>query len=199
MKTFTKILTLSLVLFAMVSCDAIKSAYQLKNCEYSYNSISGIKVAGIDFSSTSSVLQVANIAKIASLIATNFKEMPLEMTVNVNVKNPGEIAAAISNVEYAVNIDNLDVATGDLQKSFRVEPGKTAVLPLGVKADLAHLLNKDNRSQVIAIVKNFAGMTDQASTIKLSLRPVLLKQGGSSIKMPAVPVTFKYNGKKTSK
>lgn len=180
----------------MVSCDAIKSAYQLKNCEYTYNSISGVKVAGIDFSSTSSILQVSNIAKIASLVAGNFSSMPLEMTVNVNVKNPGEVAAGITNVKYDVAIDDIDVASGDLQKSFRVEPGKTATLPVNVKTDLANLLNADNRSKVIGIVKNFAGMTDQASTVKLKLRPTILQGKSSSLTLPAIPVSFKYNGKK---
>lgn len=196
MKTLTKVLALSLIVFTMVSCEAIKSAIQLKNCEYTYHSISGIKVAGIDCSSTSSMLQLSNITKIATLIAGNFKELPLEMIINVNVKNPGQVAAAISNVDYSVNIDNLNVASGDLQKSFRVEPGKTAVLPVGIKTDLANLLNKENRSQVIAIAKNFAGISDQASTVKLSLRPTLFEKGETKVKMPAIPISFKYNGKK---
>ena len=185
-----------LIALTMVSCEAIKSAFQLKNCQYSYNSITGIKVAGIDCSSTSSMLQLSNLTKIASLIAGNFSSLPLEMTVNVNVKNPGEVAAGISNVKYDVAIDNLDVASGDLQKSFRVEPGKTAVLPVGIKTDLANLLNADNRAQV-NIVKNFAGINDQASTVKLKLRPTIAGgNSGSGFTLPAIPVTFSYNGKK---
>lgn len=186
-----------LIVLTMISCEAIKSAFQLKNCQYSYNSISGIKVAGIDCSSTSSILQLSNLTKIANLIAGNFSSLPLEMTVNVNVKNPGEVAAGISNVRYDVAIDNLDVASGDLQKSFRVEPGKTAVLPVGIKTDLANLLNADNRAQVINIVKNFAGINDQASTVKLKLRPTIASgNSGNGITLPAIPITFSYNGKK---
>jgi len=196
-KVFASLVAAMLVAVTMVSCDAIKSAFQLKNCEYSYKSISGVKVAGIDFSSSNSILQISNLTKIANLIAGNFSSLPLEMTVNVNVKNPGEVAAGISNVKYDVAIDNIDVASGDLQKAFRVEPGKTAVLPVNVKTDLANLLNADNRSQVVNIVKNFAGINDQESTVKLKLRPTIL-QGNSStgVTLPAIPVTFKYNGKK---
>lgn len=190
------LVSVALITVTMISCDAIKSAFQLKNCQYSYNSISGVKVAGIDCSSTSSILQLSNISKIAALIAGNFKEMPLEMIVNVNVKNPGEIAAGITNVKYDVAIDNIDVASGDLQKSFRVEPGKTAVLPVGIKTDLANLLNADNRSQVVKIVKNFAGISDEASTVKLKLKPTILQGKSGSLTLPAVPVTFSYNGKK---
>ncbi len=186
-----------LIALTMVSCEAIKSAFQLKNCQYSYNSITGIKVAGIDCSSTSSMLQLSNLTKIANLIAGNFSSLPLEMTVNVNVKNPGEVAAGISNVKYDVAIDELNIASGDLQKAFRVEPGKIAVLPVGIKTDLANLLNADNRAQVVNIVKNFAGINDKASTVKLKLRPTISRgNSGSGITLPAIPVTFSYNGKK---
>lgn len=195
-KVFVRLAAVVLIAVTMVSCEAIKSLVQLKNCEYSYNSISGIKVAGIDFSSTSTIMQMSNLTKIASLIAGNFSELPLEMTVNVNVKNPGEVAAAISNVKYDVAIDNIDVASGDLQKAFRVEPGKTSVLPVGIKTDLANLLNADNRSQVVKIVKNFTGISDDASTVKVKLRPTILQGKSNSLTLPAIPISFSYNGKK---
>lgn len=195
-KVFVRLAAVVLIAVTMVSCEAIKSLVQLKNCEYSYNSISGIKVAEIDFSSTSTIMQMSNLTKIASLIAGNFSELPLEMTVNVNVKNPGEVAAAISNVKYDVAIDNIDVASGDLQKAFRVEPGKTSVLPVGIKTDLANLLNADNRSQVVKIVKNFTGISDDASTVKVKLRPTILQGKSNSLTLPAIPISFSYNGKK---
>lgn len=183
---------------AFTSCDFIKSAYQLKNCEYTYHSIGDIKVAGLDFSSgVGGFLQMSNITKIANLIAGNFSELPLEMTVNVNVKNPGTVAAGINNVKYDLAIDNINVASGDLQKALRVEPGQTTIMPVNIKTDLSNLLNEQNRSQVIGIVKNFVGITDQESTIKLKLRPTILQgKSSSGVTLPAIPLTFKYNGKK---
>ena len=103
-----------LMVAAFTSCDFIKSAYQLKNCEYTYHSIGDIKVAGLDFSSgVGGFLQMSNITKIANLIAGNFSELPLEMTVNVNVKNPGTVAAGINNVKYDLAIDNINGARSD--------------------------------------------------------------------------------------
>jgi len=197
MKTI-KTLTLLLIVVTFTSCDYIKSAYQLKNCEYTYNSIGGIKVAGIDFSSgTSGIFQMSNLTKIANLIAGNFSDLPLQMTVNVNVKNPGTVAAGISNVKYDMAIDDIDVATGDIQQALRVEPGQTVVMPVNVNTNLANLLNETNRTQVVSIVKNFVGLTDQASTIKLRLRPTIAQgKSSSGITLPAIPVTFSYNGKK---
>lgn len=193
---FAWLLVAVFVTTTFASCELLQSAYQLKNCEYSYNSINGIKVAGIDFSNTSSMLQISNIAKIANLIAGNFSEMPLEMTVNVNVKNPGQVAAGITNVKYDLAIDNIDVASGDLQKAFKVDPGKTAVMPVNIKTDLANLLKADKRTQVVNIVKNFVGISDNASTVKMRLRPTINRGEGFAMTLPAVPISFSYNGKK---
>ena len=193
-----RIIIALVVLVAMTACSQLKSLYQLKNCEYSYNSISGIKVADIDCSSTSSVLQASNLLKIAKLIATNFKELPIELTVNINVKNPGTQTAAICYMDYDIAIDDIDVASGDIQKAFSVEGGKTAVLPLSIKTDLGNVIDSENRSKVVAIVKNFAGISGEASTIKLQLRPTVQLSKNVKTQLPSIPVSFTYSGKKKS-
>lgn len=190
------------ILFAIVAvavlsaCSAIRGAYEFTKCEYSYNSISGVKVAGIDFSNLASAMQPQNLAKITQIISGNFKDLPLEMTVNVNVKNPGQMAAAINDVEYQLAIDKIDIANGNLGKPFEVAAGKTNVLPVVIRTDLATLLNSENRCGVLQIVKNFTGISSDKSKISLKVRP-LLKGKNGTVKLPQIPLSFSYGGKKS--
>lgn len=188
------VITLAILL---TGCTALQNAYQMTKCQYSYNSVSGIKVAGIDFSNISAASLIMAIPKITNLIKGNFTELPLEMTVNVNVKNPDtQKTAALADMRYQLNIDGLDVASGSLGKKFEVGPQKTDVLPVVVKTDLCNVLMSDNRNTIVQIVKNFTGISGQESTIKLKVKPVLLTNKGTTVTLAEVPVSFKYGKKK---
>lgn len=192
---------LSIILVAAVlmltSCTAVKQLVQLKNCNYSYNSISDISVAGMDFSGegNSSILGIAsNVAKITQIISGNFSDLPLTMTVNVNVANPGTETAAIKHLKYGLTIDGLDVATGKITEPLSVAPGQTVVYAVPVSTNLGNLLNEENRATVLQIIKNFTGISSEQSTIKVKLTPSI-EAGNSALTLPSIPVTFKY-GKK---
>ncbi|MBQ0008146.1 MAG: hypothetical protein KBT40_05450 [bacterium] len=190
-------ITLVAVVIIMVGCSAFKNASQMLNCKYSYNSISGIKVAGIDFSNITAASLITAIPQITKIIQGNFSDLPFELTVNVNVMNPSTTkTAALSDMRYQMAIDNIDVASGNLGRKFSVEPGKTNVLPVVVKTNLGNLLNAQNRSQVVQIVKNFTGISGEESTIKMKVKPVLVTKSGTNLTMPEVPLSFKYSGKK---
>ena len=196
-KMRNRVLIIFLAAFMMVGCTAIKNAYQMTKCEYSYKSISGVKVAGIDFSNITATGLLTALPKITKLISGDFSDIPVELTVSLNVKNPdAEKTAAVADIEYAANIDGLDIATGNLGKSFTVEPGKTAELPVVVNVNLGNIVDANNRATVVQIVKNFTGLSSEQSTIKLSVRPKLLSNSNHTIYCPTVPLTFKYGGKK---
>ena len=193
----TRISIALVIALTLVGCTALQNAYQMTKCEYTYNSISNVKVMGIDFSTLSATALITAIPKITKVLKGDFTEMPIEMTVNLNVKNPDtKKNASVADLQYAINIDDIDIASGKLGKSFNVDPGKTSVLPVVVKTDLCNVLKSDNRDKIVGIVKNFTGISSDKSTIKLKVKPVLMSDKNKKVTLPEVPLTFKYNGKK---
>lgn len=183
------------VLFA--SCSALQNALQMTKCKYSYNSISGVKVAGIDFMNITPAALITAIPRITKIIQGDFSDLPLEMTVNVNVMNPSTTkSAALADMRYQMAIDNISIASGNIGRKFNVAPGQTSVLPVVVGTNLGNLVNSENRNQLVQIVKNFTGISGQESTIRLKVKPVLSTNRGTTVTMPEVPLSFKYGKKK---
>lgn len=181
----------------LAGCSAFQNAMQMTKCKYSYNSISGVKVAGIDFMNITPATLVMAIPKITKIIQGDFSDLPLEMTVNVNVMNPSTTKqAALADMRYQMAIDNINIASGNIGRKFNVAPGQTSVLPVVVGTNLGNLVNSENRSQLVQIVKNFTGISGQESTIRLKVKPVLSTNRGTNVTMPEVPLSFKYGKKK---
>lgn len=187
---------LVVITVSLAGCSFLSGIVNMTKCEYSYQSISNVKVGGIDFSNLSAMSLVQNMSTISKLLQGDFKDLPLEMTVNLNVKNPNESKAAIGGMIYTMNIDGLAVAEGNLQKSFTVEGGKTATLPLVVRTNLGNILDKQNRETVVGIVKNFTGISGNKSKIQMKLSPTITGRNNEQHKLMTVPVSFEYGGKK---
>lgn len=196
MKKIKSALVLAAMVVALTGCSFLSGIVNMTKCEYSYKSVSDVKVGGIDFSNLSAVSLMQNMSTISKLLQGDFKDLPLELTVNLNVKNPNEGKAAINGMIYTMNIDGLDVAEGNLRKSFSVDGGKTATLPLVVRTNLGNILDKQNRNTVVDIVKNFVGISGNKSKIKMKLSPTITSRNNEQRKLMTVPVSFEYGGKK---
>lgn len=196
MKKIKSALVLAAMVVALTGCSFLSGIVNMTKCEYSYKSVSDVKVGGIDFSNLSAVSLMQNMSTISKLLQGDFKDLPLELTVNLNVKNPNEGKAAINGMIYTMNIDGLDVAEGNLKKSFSVDGGKTATLPLVVRTNLGNILDKQNRNTVVDIVKNFVGISGNKSKIKMKLSPTITGRNNEQRKLMTVPVSFEYGGKK---
>lgn len=197
-----KIVALVLVAVMAVSCgttgssalSGLGSALNLVQCDYSYNSLSNLSLSGMNLSG-SNALSLSNIATITSILTGNANSIPMNFTVNLDVKNPNDSKASLSGLSYNLKIDGIQFTTGSLNQSFSVAGGSTQVLPLNVGFDLATLLSGGSRNSVVNIVKNFIGIGSEKSKVTLDLYPTI-NVSGISLKSPvAIPVSFSFGGK----
>ncbi len=102
-----KIVFLSLLIFSLPSCDVFKQiggAIQLSQCEYKYNSISDMQLAGINLGDGSTI-SLSNFASISSILTGgNLQTIPFSMTLKMDVKNPNQAVAFLNALEYAIEI-----------------------------------------------------------------------------------------------
>lgn len=191
-----------LILFAasmLTGCDVINKisgAYQLTQSEYRYNSIAKIQLAGINLNSAAD-LSVSHLASIATLLAggSALQTIPFSMTLNMDVTNPNSTAAFLDALDYAININELEFVTGQMDIPIRIEPGETKVVPIPISMDLKSLMNRYSQERVVNEMSAFLGITPNETTVTVKLWPKLTV-GNNTVKVPAaIPVVFNFGGK----
>ncbi|MBR1850040.1 MAG: hypothetical protein IJ789_01560 [Bacteroidales bacterium] len=176
-----KKLKIVLVLAACVmfnSCDVMQSVLNqfasvanLANCKFDLQSVSSVNVAGVNLKNiTNGNITAADVIKLASAIQT--KQIPLGMNVNIGVENPTQQTAALTAMDWILEVDKTQMANGVSNKSYTINPGKSNTIPLGVNADLYSLFSKDG----LDALKNFASsFTSEgiSSQVGLKIKPSL--------------------------
>lgn len=192
-----RILALLLIAVTFISCDSLQqglmSTYNMVNCDYSYKSISGLSVGGINLSNG---LSLTAVPKITSMLSGTSKSIPLDFTLNLNVKNPNESNALLHGLQYIISIDGIQFTTGSINQSLNIGAGQTQTLPLTIGVDLASLMKNESKDAVVDITKNFLGIGSKKSNVSLQLKPSF-KVGNTMVASPVyIPVSFSFGGNK---
>lgn len=183
-----------LIFWLLPGCSSLQSSYNMVNCKYSYNSISNLSIDGMNLSNG---LNVASVLKLTSLLSGGgMSSLPLDFTVNLNVENPSQSAAALHGMQYVISIDGVQFTTGTVNQALNISAGQTQRLPLTIGVDLISLMQSHSKDAVVNIVKNFIGIGSQKTEVKLQLKPSFLI-GNQPVMSPVyIPVTFSFGGKK---
>ncbi|WP_108821425.1 LEA type 2 family protein [Dysgonomonas sp. Marseille-P4361] len=192
-----RILTLLFVAATLVSCESLQqglmSTYNMVNCEYNYRSISGLSIGGVNMSNG---LSLAAIPKVTSILTGSAKSIPLDFTLNLDVKNPNQSNALLHGLQYIISIDGVQFTTGSLNQSLNIAAGQTQTLPLTIGVDLASLMKNESKDAVVDIAKNFLGIGSKKSQVSLQLKPSF-KVDNTMVASPIyIPVNFSFGGNK---
>jgi LEA14-like dessication related protein len=165
----------------------------MKNCEYAYKSTTNVTISNINVSNGISVLDAP---KILLLLNSQNQSIPLNFLLTLDVKNSNDSEAAFHGMAYKVNIDGINFTEGSVDEPFSVASGETKPLPLKIGTDIAQLIEKNSKDAVVNVVKNFIGLSNEKTNVRVDLRPKFLA-GGKTITSPTTfPVEFSFGGKK---
>lgn len=170
-----KIALLAIVAGTMMfsSCDIVEGLFtqvasiaNLANCEYSLKNVNNVTVAGVNVKDvTNGNICATDVIKLSTALIS--KNIPLAMDMNINVKNPTESNASLSNLDWALDIEQSQFATGTVNKKYNIAAKRTSTVPLNVGTDLYSLFSKNG----LESLKNFAGsFTSQGTSSKVGLR-----------------------------
>ncbi len=190
-----KLLTALFIIITLSSCDVLNQlsgAYQLSQCEYKYNTINDIQLAGISLGDGTS-LSLSNFATISSiLMGGNMQTIPFSMNLKLDVENPNQSTAFLNALDYSILINDMEFSTGNVSTPLRVEAGQTSVLPITVGVDLKNLMNTYSRDKVAKEMSGFLGLSSNKTKITIKLWPKVMV-GNTLIKVPsAIPVSFTF-------
>lgn len=192
-----RILAVLIITITLISCDSLQkglmSTYNMVNCEYTYKSISGLSISGINVSNG---LSLTAIPKITSILSGTATSIPMDFTLNLNVKNPNQSEALMNGLQYIISIDGIQFTTGSINQTLSIASGQTQTLPLSIGFDLATFMKGESKDAVIDIAKNFVGIGSKKSEVTLKLKPSF-KVGTSMVTSPVyIPVSFSFGGTK---
>lgn len=200
-----KKITLALVLAGSIllsSCDILtqvasqfSSVANLANCEFALKNVSNVSVAGVNVKNlTNGNLSATDIVKLVA--AYQSKQVPLNLDVNVNVKNPTKTQAAMTALDWILAIDGSDMANGVSNKNYTIKPSTTTTVPLPVSTDLGKLFSQKG----LDALKNFASsFTSEgiSSKVGLRVRPSL-SVGSTQVPFPNYITLEKKTGTTTN-
>jgi len=179
-----KILVFTTILLVLSACSALSELTAFKKCEFRLYSFQDPAVCGIDISDRTSWSDFSFMD--GQVIAANILRgvLPIDITVNVEVRNPGTTAAAVNSIEWLAYIDEMEVARGVVERRIEVPAsGGLAIVPVKIHADLIEYLEGDNPQAMMNFAMNLLGAGDQPSQITMKIKPSVLI-GGQSIPYP---------------
>lgn len=164
-----------LLIFA--GCSIVQQVNQMKpfaRCEFRLKSAENIRLAGVDVGRYKSVrdLNFADGARFA--LALSQKELPLSLTLNVEVKNPNTESASMNRMNWRMFIDENEIAAGLLQEKVSVSgSGGVSTLPLKASADLKKVLTGKTVESIGNFAFNLAGEGNQPTRFMLKVKPTI--------------------------
>jgi len=183
------------ILVVMASCNVaqqIVGTYQMTQCKYDFNSISGLTLAGINLQNATSLssLNPLDVVKLTAAFATKSGQLPLNFTLNLDVTNPNIQTALLNGLSYILEIDGRQMTAGALPQKFQVDSGQTIVMPIQMAFDLKQALSGESLETIKNLAFNFAGIGNGSSQVTVRLKPSFLI-GSQTIESPSyIPVSF---------
>ncbi|GHT64679.1 hypothetical protein AGMMS50239_22820 [Bacteroidia bacterium] len=196
-----KIIALIGFVVIFTACDVaqqLAGAYNMTQCKYAYNSISGLTLDGINLSNTNSIsaLNPLSLAKLATAFSSPSGTLPLNFNLNLDVTNPNPQTALLNGLSYILEIDGLEMTQGVMQRQIEVAGGggKT-VLPINLAFDLKKVASGQSMETLKNLIFNFAGIGGNPSNVTFRIKPNFTI-GGNTFSAPAyIPVSFTLNKK----
>lgn len=167
-----KVLMLIILASSLSGCGILSELTALTKCEFSFHSAKEPLVAGID------VMRVRSFSDLTFLdgqkVVTNIlqKQLPFEITANVEVLNPGVATAAVNYIEWIAYIDDVQITTGRIDKRIEIPGnGGTAIIPIRISTDLFEYLEGDNPKTMLNFGLNLVDAGGQPTRLSLKIKP----------------------------
>jgi LEA14-like dessication related protein len=177
------------------ACDVAKhlaGAYNMSQCKFSFNSIAGLTVDGINLSNINSLssLNPLTLTRLISAFSSPSGSLPLNFTLNLDVSNPNAQPALLNGLSYILEIDNIEMTQGAIQQQIEVAGNEQKILPLALGFDVKKIASGQSMEAMKNLIFNFAGIGNNQSNVTFHIKPNFTF-GGNTFSAPAyIPVSF---------
>ena len=163
----------------LASCGMYNKMQTFTKCDFKLKSLEPITLAGINIQKISKFndLGILDVAKITAAYIS--KSLPLNITANIFVTNPNPSPAAMTKMDWILEIDKIHIATGILNKRVDVPAnGGTAIFPVEINSDLIKVLSGKSKESIQDFGFGLSDANNKASSrIALKVKPYVTISG----------------------
>lgn len=179
-----KLLLFAFLTLILNGCSILSELTAFSKCEFRLHSVQDLVLCSVDVSQKRSWSDFSFMEGQAIAIKLLQNTLPFDITLNVEVKNPGTSTAAVSSIEWIAFFDDMQVAQGLVNKAVEIPAmGGVSMIPVKVHVDLMDYLEGDNPSSMMNFALNLVGAGGQASKLTMKIKPSVMV-GAQSIEYP---------------
>jgi len=159
----------------LFSCSSIDELYTLSRCEFRVVDADRIFLAGVPLEGSMDITDLDFGQLMALLSAAQAGYLPLDLHVNVEIRNPNNDLAAMNKVEWILFLDDLEMTSGIYDDRVEIPPHNgTAIASIPVSVNLNELMEGEEGLALINLAMNLSGVGDEPSRITLRAKPYIL-------------------------
>lgn len=180
----TKIAVLLIILGSLLSsCQMLNQMAALSKCDFKYKSVSDVRVAGINVDDKKNIkdFSVFDATKLLTAVANN--QFPLNLKLNIDIKNPNQATAGLEGGEWIFFIDSKEMLRGNVTQQLQIPAGGTTTMPMDIQINLKQVLKKESRETIANFGLNLASPEGKPTRVSLWIKPKIVVKG----------VTIPYN------
>ena len=173
-----RILLLINVALLLNSCSGLSEFAAFTRCEFRLHSFQDLEICNINASEKRTWTDFSYME--GQVVAGRIlnKSLPVEITANIEVRNPGAKAAAVNTMQWIILIDDLQVAQGSVSDRVVVESeGGLNMFPVRIQADFFDYLEGENAQSMLNLLLNLINEGEQDSQMILKIKPSVLLKG----------------------
>jgi hypothetical protein len=182
MRTKLTLLITSLsFLISLTSCDVMQQVSQMNNltkCDFRLESVQNLNLAGVNVQNVkkASDLNMFDAANLAAALSS--QQFPLDFTLNIEAKNPNTASAGMSQIDWILLIDDMEMTRGILNQQVTIPANNgIAVIPMQMHVDLQKALSGKSADAVINFGMNLAGAGNKPTRFTLQMKPTITVGG----------------------
>jgi hypothetical protein len=161
----------------------ISSNFKLVNVEI-------VEIGGVDLDGIQDKAAL-DVGEIMTLTGRMFSGgMPTKLRANIEVTNNSPEIAAISGMEWKLNMKDTQYATGVVENRVEVQPNSKTVFPVTTEIDLMKVLQSESLPQILQVVFNMDDY-EQMKKLDLELKIKPYYKSGSRMKEYPSYITLK--------
>ncbi len=163
-----------LFFFLLVSCSTIRETRTLTRCEFRYDRISDLQMAGIVLDDIHSYKDL-NMLQMASLSnALLSGDLPLQMTLILQARNPNSLPAAMNELEYILYLDDVEMTRDKIDRKIVIPPGETVSIPVSTKLNFLEVFKLSSLQSITNLVLSLSERPGYSSRLTVKVRPSIL-------------------------
>ena len=180
MSKLKKTLIILFVTMGLASCEVLNQVAQianLVNCTFDFNSVNQIQMLGINLSKGMSKTDL-NATQLLSLAdAIMRKQLSVSFNVNVDVKNPNSIAAAMTKMDYILTLNGKQVVSTTMNNGINVPANSSSVVSIPITTDLFQLFSGESADAIVNLAFKLAGASSNPVNVGLKVKPYISING----------------------